>query len=329
MHVELVACAEYSGSADAVRAVEGRLRGDFIVFSADFLSQFSLVDLVRQHRLQTSDVTMLLSVPPKDMIKDDIDKEYIAFGTDGRIYIKTPVLEVEDEDMEISKTLIMRAKTFSLRHDLLDMGVYVCARWVKDLVVSRKHWSSIRSDLIPYLLRCQFQPADYLQSVIPAANERIHGAIGAHEIAQPSTPSVNDSVFSTDAAKEDASHSPQVPVDFLRCFGIVYDISQVQTSSTSPVPSTTPSVVLTRLLHIAAYQALNRDMPLISYNHRTPWNRASNYLRKEQTVVGETVDLSDKTITLKQCSVGHHVRLGAKSKLNNCIVMNHVTIGEK
>jgi NDP-sugar pyrophosphorylase family protein len=62
--IEIVPVTEMIGSADAIRAVSDRIRGDFIVFNSDTLSQINLGELVHAHRLQCSDVTMLLSAVP-------------------------------------------------------------------------------------------------------------------------------------------------------------------------------------------------------------------------------------------------------------------------
>lgn len=53
----------------------------------------------------------------------------------------------------------------------------------------------------------------------------------------------------------------------------------------------------------------------------------SNYQKKEQTVLGEGAELSDK-VTIKQCSIGKKCIIGAKCKLNNCILMDNVRVGE-
>jgi NDP-sugar pyrophosphorylase family protein len=64
VHIELIQVHELFGSADAVRAVHDRIRGDFIIYNSDTLSQINLSELVQTHRLQSSDVTMLLAVAP-------------------------------------------------------------------------------------------------------------------------------------------------------------------------------------------------------------------------------------------------------------------------
>ena len=52
------------------------------------------------------------------------------------------------------------------------------------------------------------------------------------------------------------------------------------------------------------------------------------YHKKELSMIGEGCDLGDK-VTVKQCSIGKGSQIGAKSKLNNCIIMDHTIIGER
>lgn len=62
--IELIQVNELFGTADAVRAVHDRIRGDFIVINSDTFSQINVAELVYTHRLQSSDVTMLLAAAP-------------------------------------------------------------------------------------------------------------------------------------------------------------------------------------------------------------------------------------------------------------------------
>ena len=54
VNIDLVFLDEMIGSADGLRAVGERIRGDFISVSSDFISQFSLGDLAHMHRVNTS-----------------------------------------------------------------------------------------------------------------------------------------------------------------------------------------------------------------------------------------------------------------------------------
>lgn len=74
-----------------------------------------------------------------------------------------------------------------------------------------------------------------------------------------------------------------------------------------------------------------RDMVLHKNSHRTPWARFQGVLKKELSIVGEgTSDVvNEKTITVKQCCIGANCTIGTGAKLNNCVIMDNVTIGEK
>lgn len=54
VNIDLVFVEDMMGSADGLRAVSERIRGDFICVSSDFISQFSLGDLAHMHRVNTS-----------------------------------------------------------------------------------------------------------------------------------------------------------------------------------------------------------------------------------------------------------------------------------
>ena len=54
VNIDLVFVDEMLGSADGLRAVSDRIRGDFLCLSSDFICQFSLGDLAHMHRVNTS-----------------------------------------------------------------------------------------------------------------------------------------------------------------------------------------------------------------------------------------------------------------------------------
>lgn len=68
-------------------------------------------------------------------------KRYVKSGVceDGRVLMKTPVLEVE-EALKILKPLLHRcSSSLTLRNDLQDMGVYVMSRWILDFLMVRTY----------------------------------------------------------------------------------------------------------------------------------------------------------------------------------------------
>lgn len=329
MQIDLVAVDDYGGAADAIRALKDRIRGDFFCFPSDFLCQFSLIDMANMHRLQTSDITMMFSTVNKIPVRDDEYREYVGIDENGRVYMKTSLAIIEDEHIDISKALLHKTGSFSLRNDLVDMGLYLCSHWIVDLLLNNKSMASLKFDLVPYLLERQFQPSDYLEANVPSLAKRNRPLSAVEPWLAAGNQRFNggfDQQTIYDAQSQDS-------VDMIRCFGMAYNTGpaapSTQSAAATAAAGTANSVILTRITNIPSYLALNKDIPLMNYTARTPWPRAANYLKKESTVVGEGVDLSDKTITLKTCCLGSNVRIGAMSKLNNCVVMDNVVIGEK
>jgi NDP-sugar pyrophosphorylase family protein len=258
MSIELVVAQNMMGSADALRAVSDRIRGDFFCLGADFISQVSLADMVNLHRLSVSDVTMLFSVPSKDSIKDDLDQEYVALSDEGRVLLKVPTLEI-DEMINLSKYLLNKTSSFNLRNDLFDMGIYLMSHWIIEFVCSNHKFSSVRSDLIPFLVQRQFQPKEYLYEAMPPIEHRkrplasIESWIVAGNLRQSSNIGYQTIL---DARDEDNN-------DILRCFALVYEPFLASNNASTDVKAaanaTAPTpFLLTRLTNIPTYLNMNK-----------------------------------------------------------------------
>mmetsp|Transcript_11886 Transcript_11886/g.17969 ORF Transcript_11886/g.17969 Transcript_11886/m.17969 type:complete len:485 (-) Transcript_11886:169-1623(-) len=353
LQVEIVAVAEMLGSADAIRAVADKIRGDFIVFNSDTISEINLGELTSMHRLKSADVTMLLAtVPieehdkksgPQSLKVEQEDQEYIVMCDDGRVVVKTPALELEEGYMPLSKRMLTRyASTggVSLRADLNDVGIYVMSHWVVELLVANKKLSTFRSDLIPYLVARQGQPASTLFDSLPGLRHRKRPL---HEMEQwlvsmrSTVPT--DHIPTISSARNSAGELSDYAVkgddvaqvsdgDFLRCYAVVVEGPSVN------APVTVSRPLCQNITTIQTYMAMNREFPsrVVSTSSSQPLSCVSlrptdRFLKKEQSVMGDDCTLGEK-VTIKQCSVGKGCIIGTKSKINNCVVMSNVEIGD-
>ena len=174
--VDLIPVADMTGSADALRAVSDRVTSDVIVVSSDLVTQVRLQDIADAHLQRRADVTVLLAAPPLEEAEkgkgprvasiDDEDREFVGLCEDGRLVVKTPGFEVEDS-FRLSKHLLHRCTALELRRDLLDVGCCVLSRWVLQFVKARQSLASLRSDVLPYIVRRQFQRAGFLEESLP------------------------------------------------------------------------------------------------------------------------------------------------------------------
>jgi hypothetical protein len=180
MVIELVTAQRMHGSADALRAVHERIRGDFIVIQSDLITDVSLGALVNMHRRCTSDITLAVASPGyeesdrKGVVKciiDDEDREYVGTDEDGRMLLKLAALEI-DGSIDITKGLLNRSRRLVLRNNMADVGVYVMSHWVLEFVMNSPKMTSIRIDVLPFLIARQFQPPADLVATVPGLAHR-------------------------------------------------------------------------------------------------------------------------------------------------------------
>jgi len=332
INIDLVFVDNVEGAVDCIRAVNDRIRGDFICITSDVISQVNLFQLVTLHRIRTSDITMLLTNAPieenekkrKELKIDDEDQEYIGLSEDSRVLVKASVIDIE-KSLSISKPLLNRCANLTIRNDLLDVGIYVMSKWVMEFIKSNKSFSSLRMDLIPYLVNRQYQTKEFLYKEIPALiNRKRHlDVLDSWLISKQSSFSdgsldlvqhLSDCIISN---KEESNCNINNN-DLLRLYALVYDIQ--------PTDGQNSPFILAKVINNQSYMTINREVPLHQHSSITPWPRI-NFLKKEQSVVGNNCEIGDK-VTYKYCSIGSNVKISAKSKLNNCVIMNHVVIGE-
>jgi uncharacterized membrane protein YgcG len=196
--------------------------------------------------------------------------------------MKTAVLELDEEYLDVSKFLLHRATSFSVRNDLMDMGVYILSNWIVQMIVTTDRISSLRTDLLPYLLQLQFQPINHLITNIPALAQRNRPLVTLEpwlvSMQAPNRSHVSETTL--DMANQETS-------DPIRLFGLVYDplllldptsttssggtaVTSSSSSSSSAggssgsgsssagQPSTNTSIIFTKLTNISSYMTLNK-----------------------------------------------------------------------
>ena len=179
---------EINGSADYVRAVSHKITSDFIVVNGDMISEVSIAELTRLHRLRNADMVVLLtpfqnvdntgdekksiknpSIKVEKKVKiDEEDQEYIGIcSNDGRLILKSSVVEIE-KNITLDKRILNKCSdSLVIHNDLLDVGIYIFSHWILHLLNDKKKITSIKIELIPYLLNKQFiQNTKYLISAI-------------------------------------------------------------------------------------------------------------------------------------------------------------------
>ena len=290
-HIELVPVPRMMGSADGLRAVSDRIRGDFIVYSSDVLTDCSLGALVHLHQLRTADITVAVcsSVEEESDRKggvkrmiDEEDEEYVGVDVDGRLIFKASALELEGA-IVFSKAILKQCKKLSLRKDVCDAGIYVMSHWVLEFVMRSPRLSSIRTDVVPYLTKWQFQPQATLLAHIPGLEHR-HRPLASLEnwlsritsrssrhvgpelsehMIRPSTLmpsvqsslSVDSSTLLNQTTHQDMNHQE----DLIRCYTMYVETSAPEsTSQPDAYSAAMTAAICKRITNHRSYMSSNR-----------------------------------------------------------------------
>ena len=180
------------------------------------------------------------------------------------------------------------------------LGIYVCARWIMDLVKLNPKISNLRADLVPFLLKRQFMSQDV--SGLP------HRNLYLSVMEQYCKESTLRNLFIESPKENDVAGIALEKMDlmgdnvgdFIRCFGYTCDILGESGLS-----------VCQKLTNVQVYLNLNAFVIYRAKEH----NFISN-----SSVVGEKV-------TMKYSSIGRDVKIGDKAKINNAIVMDKAEVG--
>ena len=256
-------------------------------------------------------------------------------GTDSdakRVIFMSNKLDTEDRDdqLTVSKQLLRRAPSLTLHTDLLDAHFYVFAHWVLDLLDAKKRISSIKSELVPHLVRRQFRaaaealPAEALASALPSELSQLPRSM-SHSMAADSA-QLEAGIFTAGGgggggggggfggggAGGVAAAAASGELDLVRCCAYV-------------LPD---NAYCQRANSVSAYAAMNRELVAWPVGPSTPWGRpAGLHAKFKDCQVGEGAELGEGVV-LRGCVVGRNCKIGARAQLNQCVLMENVTVGD-
>jgi translation initiation factor eIF-2B subunit gamma len=172
--VDICEVEEDTETAEALREISDKIKKDFIVLAGDLVTDAVVHNVADFHRINESTVTMVLKQEKSEKVKggkprrekDMIDCIGIV-ENEQRVVLMSQGVHL-NEDMYISKSLMKRRSNFVLHTDLYDAHFYIFSHWVLDLLNEKKYIASIKSDLIPHLVRRQFRGPEALSESVRA-----------------------------------------------------------------------------------------------------------------------------------------------------------------
>lgn len=180
------------GTTDVLRCLSDKIEDDFLVVPCDLYGSFDFKGLIEQHRssVRLCTVTLIEEESNRRLNKrgKEAVEEQIAPGGNkvrgwGYKYRVMATLDTKQSQLvgisdmvtvcsgasyELSKWMLMRHRNCTIRIDLFDAHIYMFSKHVFEAInLPHMYQTSIRLDLVPYIIRLQETPAssDWYSSV--------------------------------------------------------------------------------------------------------------------------------------------------------------------
>ncbi|XP_072505328.1 translation initiation factor eIF2B subunit gamma isoform X2 [Notamacropus eugenii] len=160
------------GTADSLRHISQKIKTDVLVLSCDLITDVALHEVVDLFRAHDASLSMLMkrgpesieSVPgQKGKNKPVEQRDFIGVDSAGtRLLFMANEADL-DEELIIKASILQRHPRIHFQTGLVDAHLYCLKKYVVDFLVENRSITSIRSELIPYLVRKQFSSPSSLQ----------------------------------------------------------------------------------------------------------------------------------------------------------------------
>ncbi|KAL5017042.1 hypothetical protein ScPMuIL_006631 [Solemya velum] len=321
---------DYWGTADSLRYVKDKIKSDILVLSCDLLTDLPLHRLADVHRTYNASVTVLLSplqeqfseVPAPGVKSKRTERDFIGFDKNGdRILFMSSEADMENS-VKFRTSVLRKHPCLTIKSNLTDCHLYLMKKWVVNFLAEYKSISSLKGELIPYIVKKQFaKPKCQEKDITHNANMSV--------ISED----VKTDIFSF--AAEDKllvilrgmsswmDHSGDMSDCYhggnIRCYGFVQDFG-----------------LCVRVNTLGTYAEANKQIPrwfsLLAPDVEMNMIHTSATVKEKSQVgsdciLGEGVSVGEK-VSVKHSIIGKHCTIGDKVKITNSVVMDHVTISD-
>ncbi|CAE1261914.1 EIF2B3 [Acanthosepion pharaonis] len=156
---------EYSGTADSLRRIKNKIKSDILVISSDLITDMKMEHMIESFMAYDADVGVLLSPLPKAFnetqapgvkVKKQKEKDIVGLDkNERRLLFYSNEADFED-DITLKNSFLKKCPFVKLRNDLTDCHMYFLKKWIFDFLLDKKSMSTLKGDLIPYLINKQF-----------------------------------------------------------------------------------------------------------------------------------------------------------------------------
>ncbi|XP_048395970.1 translation initiation factor eIF-2B subunit gamma isoform X3 [Stegostoma tigrinum] len=316
------------GTADSLRQIHGKIKTDVLVVSCDLITDAALHEVIDLFRAHDATMSMLMRkahkftepVPgQKGKNKEAEQRDFVGVDeTCKRLLFMANEADLDDE-LVIKKSLMQKYPKIHIKTALVDAHLYCMKKWVLDFLVENKSFMSIRSELIPFLVRKQFAAPGSSQLYKTGANEDQKKNSKSIDILSYAKEDdllnlARDKSFWNDhhGDMNDPYHGTK-----LRCYvhimkeGMCYRVN------------TLASYIEANRQAPRFMSALFQEETLIHPSAQI----ADRYMVGTDSMIGYMTKVAEKT-SIKRSIIGASCTIKEKVKIANSIIMHNVTIEE-
>ncbi|KAL9537454.1 hypothetical protein MBANPS3_011762 [Mucor bainieri] len=308
VHCQVVSVDEDDETADALRAIKDKIDRDFIVMPCDLITELNPRDFFDAHRVCDPTFSALFYEPgsTESASKDDDLLPYVGIDS-TRNALVYKALRSEDEDFSMRMSLLNKFPRVRVHTDLQDAHLYIFKRWVIDMLVEKENITSISKDLIPMLVKCQYQKKLVEREQIEKYSSTYENLLAnALSLSTTQSADIDDELFMDDPVHS-SFKSP------IKTYVHVYRGGFCGRGNTT-----------------ASYNELNRYATkqgasitrVPSSAEVAPRTQVGN-----DSIIGEYTKIDERSSVKKSC-VGAHCVIGKNVKIANSVIMDHVVIGD-
>lgn len=157
---------EIVGSADAVRTLlkdnkyKDKVRSDVVIISCDTICEVPPHELLDFHRLSQSSFTSTFHHNHGAEIITLLrkgSKSFTAYEESSNTLLYTSSEADLEDELPLRTSMLWKYPHVILTTAVTDFHLYVCKRWVLDIIVAQEAIARINTDLLPLLCKAQFQ----------------------------------------------------------------------------------------------------------------------------------------------------------------------------
>nr|XP_057922421.1 translation initiation factor eIF-2B subunit gamma isoform X2 [Doryrhamphus excisus] len=315
------------GTADALRHIQQKIKTDILVLSCDLITDVALHEVVDLFRAHDATLAMLMSkaheftetVPgQKGKKKTAEQRDFVGVDHSGkRLLFMANEVDLED-GLSIRKSILKKHPRMLIKTGLVDAHLYCMKKAVVDFLTDNKSISSVRGELVPYLVRKQFSKTRCSPKSKDDTEEQSQKKSDSSTNNELLISSRDDPLLQLAQERScwndhrgdmsEAYHGGK-----LRCYVHIMDQG-----------------LCYRVNTLAAYIEANRLVPKLLFDEPAVHPSAVISERCQigsDSMIGALCQIADKT-SIKRSTIGSSTTIKEKVKVTNSIIMYGVTIEE-